>query len=113
MSDPVKFGASGGKIGAWVAQMFGAKIEGWKQHDIVELITAKPAAFKGVALYFDCGSEDDFHLQDNLKYVHDQLTAHKIAHEYYVGPGKHDFEFWTARLPFSLGFLRDHVAKPQ
>jgi S-formylglutathione hydrolase FrmB len=111
LADPAKFGA-GGKIGPWIARLFGPAIDTWKQHDIVELLARKPAAFKDVALYFDCGSEDDFHLQDNLAYVHDQLAAHKIPHEIFVGPGKHNFELWTARVPFSLAFLRDHTAKP-
>lgn len=112
LADPAKFGASVGRIGPWIAQVFGPAIDTWKQHDIVELIATKPAAFKGVALYFDCGSEDDFHLEDNLKYVHDQLAAHKIAHDFFIGPGKHDFAFWTARVPFSLQFLRDHTSRP-
>ena len=34
-------------------------------------------------------------------------------HEFFLGPGKHDFAFWSARVPKSLAFLRDHTAKPQ
>ncbi|HEX7836000.1 MAG TPA: hypothetical protein VF469_00990, partial [Kofleriaceae bacterium] len=66
-----------------------------------------------LALYFDCCTEDDFQLQDNLQYVHEALTARHIEHEYFVGPGKHDFAFWSARLPHSLAFLRDHTARPE
>jgi S-formylglutathione hydrolase FrmB len=66
-----------------------------------------------VALYFDCGTEDDFALQDNVQYVHEALAARHIEHELFLGPGKHDFGFWSARVPKSLAFLRDHTARPE
>jgi S-formylglutathione hydrolase FrmB len=90
--------------------MFGSDIAVWKAHDVVEL--AGKAGGK-VALYIDCGTEDNFGLQDNTQYVHEALTARHIEHEYFLGPGKHDFAFWSARVPISLAFLRDHTAKPQ
>ena len=49
----------------------------------------------------------------NAQYVHEALTARHIEHEFFLGPGKHDFAFWSARVPRSLAFLRDHAAKPQ
>jgi S-formylglutathione hydrolase FrmB len=91
--------------------LFGADIATWKAHDAVEL-TGKLAPGK-VALYFDCGTDDDFALHDNVQYVHEALTARHIEHEYFLGPGKHDFAFWTARGPRRLAFLRDHTVKPQ
>jgi len=108
MSD---WGATVGPIGVWVRGLFGPDIATWKAHDVVAL-AGKLAPGK-VALYFDCGTEDDFALQDNLQYVHEALTAKHIEHEYFLGPGKHDFVFWTARVPKSLAFLRDHTVKPQ
>ena len=62
-----------------------------------------------VALYIDCGTEDDFALQDNAQYVHEALTAKHVEHEFFIGPGKHNFAFWSARVPKSLAFLRDHT----
>lgn len=104
-------GAAVGPIGAWIQSIFGGDIASWKAHDVVEL-TGKLGPGK-LALYFDCGTEDDFALQDNLQYVHEALTARHIEHEYFLGPGKHDFAFWSARLPSSLAFLRDHTARPE
>ena len=105
------WGAAAGPIGAWIQTIFGNDIASWKAHDVVEL-AGKLSPGK-LALYFDCGTEDDFQLQDNLQYVHEALTARHIEHEYFLGPGKHDFAFWSARLPHSLAFLRDHTARPQ
>ena len=103
--------ASGDPIGAWIRTVLGGDIAGWKAHDVVELASALPPG--KLALYIDCGTEDGFHLQDNAQYVHAQLTAKHIDHEFFIGPGRHDFEFWAARLPRSLAFLRDHTAKPE
>jgi S-formylglutathione hydrolase FrmB len=104
-------GAAASPIGAWIHNVFGSDIADWKAHDVVEL-AGKLGPGK-VALYFDCGTEDDFALQDNVQYVHEALTARHVPHEFFIGPGKHDFGFWSARLPSSLAFLRDHTAKPQ
>jgi S-formylglutathione hydrolase FrmB len=110
-SDVAGWGAAAGPIGAWIQRVFGTDIADWKAHDVVEL-AGKLGPGK-LALYFDCGTEDDFALQDNLQYVHEALTARHIDHEYFLGPGKHDFAFWSARLPHSLAFLRDHTARPE
>jgi S-formylglutathione hydrolase FrmB len=101
----------GGPIGIWLGLVFGTDIATWKAHDIVELATVVGPG--KVALYFDCGTEDDFHLQDNTQYVHEALTAKHIEHDFFIGPGRHDFAFWIPREPKSLAFLRDHTAKPQ
>lgn len=100
-----------GPIGTWIHSLFGSDIAEWKAHDVVEL-AGKLGPGK-VALYFDCGTEDDFALQDNVQYVHEALTARHIDHEFFIGPGKHDYAFWAARLPSSLAFLRGHTAGPE
>jgi S-formylglutathione hydrolase FrmB len=111
ITDPNAFGQAAGPIGAWIVTMLGTNLEDWKAHDAVELAT-KLGPGK-VALYFDCGTEDDFGLQDNVQYIHEALTSAHIEHEFFLGPGRHNFEFWAARLPKSLGFLREHTAKAQ
>ena len=36
-------------------------------------------------------------------------SPRKIDHAFFLGPGRHDFAFWSARVPKSLAFLRDHT----
>ncbi|MBC7976077.1 MAG: hypothetical protein H7138_13980, partial [Myxococcales bacterium] len=110
-TDVASWAKAAGPIGAWIGLMFSTDVASWKAHDVVELATQLPPG--KVALYFDCGTEDGFNLHDNMQYVHEALTAKRVEHAYYIGPGKHDFEFWAARVPKSLAFLRDHTAKPQ
>lgn len=108
--DKVQTGG-GGPIGAWLQGVFGKTLEDWRKYDVVTLATALPPG--KVALYFDCGTEDSFQLHDNVQYVHEALDAKRIPHEFFLGPGGHDFNFWRPRLPNSLTFLRDHTAKAQ
>ncbi|MEZ4362753.1 MAG: alpha/beta hydrolase family protein [Kofleriaceae bacterium] len=96
-------------IGAWLLRVFGDELEGWRKYDVVALAEhLKPGE---LALYFDCGTEDGFQLDDNLRYVDEVLTARQLEHEVFLGPGRHDFGFWRERLPHSLAFLRAHVAR--
>jgi S-formylglutathione hydrolase FrmB len=111
LTDVSGFGRAGGPIVEWIRTVFGGDIADWKAHDVVEL-AGKLGPGK-VALYFDCGTEDDFALQDNVQYVHEALDARHIEHAFFLGPGKHDFAFWSARVSSSLAFLRDHTAKPE
>lgn len=92
----------------WLRVVFGGDIKNWRAHDPATLVAdLQPGQ---LALYMDCGTEDVFHLNNGMQYLHDLLLAKKIDHAYYMGPGRHDFSFWTPRLPESLKFLAAHVA---
>ena len=98
-------------IGVWVRGLFGPDIANWKAHDPASLLQKlEPGK---LALYLDCGTEDEFGLDAEAAYVDELLGGKKLEHTYFSGPGHHDFGFWVPRLPKSLAFLRDHLAKPQ
>jgi S-formylglutathione hydrolase FrmB len=98
-----------GEIGTWVRGIFGDELATWQAHDPAALVgSLEPGK---LALYLDCGTEDGFGLDAGASYLHDLLVARKIDHAFFLGPGGHDFAFWVPRLPESLKFLREHVAK--
>ncbi len=102
------WGAAVGKFGDWIRGIYGKDIETWRAHDPAALIDKlKPGA---LALYLDCGTEDEFALHDGMQYLHDLLLERNIPHEYFLGPGHHNFSFWTDRVPKSLAFLAKSVA---
>ena len=110
LKDPTLWGKSVEDIGKWVRPIFGPDLKNWLDHDPAAL--AQKLEPGQLALYLDCGTEDSFKLEDGASYLHDELTAKKIDHEFFLGPGGHDFGFWIPRLPKSLAFLREHTAKP-
>lgn len=108
--DVAHWGSNAGEIGPWVRGIFGPDLAHWQAYDPASLVgKLQPGQ---LAVYLDCGTEDDFALNDGAAYLHDLLLARHIEHEFFLGPGHHDFGFWTPRLPHSLAFLRDHTAKP-
>jgi len=92
-----------------VRGIFGTDVANWQAHDPAAL--AQKLEPGKLALYLDCGTEDDFLLQDEAAYLHDLLVAKHIDHSWYLGHGRHDFKFWQERVPKSLAFLRDHTSK--
>lgn len=92
----------------WIVGIFGPDIANWRAHDPASLVaTLAPGT---LAIYLDCGTEDDFRLHNGAQYLHDLLLARKIDHAWYLGPGRHDGAFWRARVPNSLAFLAEHTS---
>ena len=110
MTDVKQWGGPFVEINRWMRSVFGDELATWKQYDPTTLVEKlQPGQ---LALYLDCGTEDGFALHNGMQYLHDLLLAKNIEHAYYIGPGGHDFRFWSVRIAESLKFLRDHVAKP-
>jgi S-formylglutathione hydrolase FrmB len=107
LDDPKLWGRGLAELGAWVRGIFGDDIATWRANDPATLV--EHLAPGTLAIYLDAGTEDDFRLHLGMQYLHDRLLERKIAHEYYLGPGHHNFELWAARVPKSLAFLRAHV----
>lgn len=111
VTDVVRWEQELGTIGAWFRGIFGPDLATWRANDPASLVAELTP--DGPALYLDCGTEDDFLLQDGASYLHDLLAARGIDHVFFLGPGHHDLAFWKARLPESLTFLAAHVAAPR
>ena len=110
MTNVKQWGGPFVEMNRWMLGLFGSEVAYWKQYDPTTLVDKlKPGT---LALYLDCGTEDGFALHHGMQYLHDLLLDRNIEHAYYIGPGKHDFSFWSVRIAESLAFLRDKVAKP-
>ena len=98
------------EIRRWMLGLFGEDVAHWRKFDPAVLVGS--LAPGRLALYLDCGTEDEFMFQNQNAYLHDLLLAKKIEHTYFIGPGHHTFAFWKQRVSESLKFLRDHTSKP-
>ncbi len=108
--DVAHWGAQVEPIGALVRGIFGKDLANWKAHDPATL--AQQLHDGDLALYLDCGTEDDFYLEDGASYLHDLLDARGVKHTFFLGPGKHDFAFWKPREKVSLAWFTDQLARP-
>ncbi|HLL22869.1 MAG TPA: hypothetical protein VK427_12095, partial [Kofleriaceae bacterium] len=109
--DVKKWGNGFGPMGAWIRGIFGTDLARWQAYDPTTLAKQLDKA-TAPALYLDCGTEDEFLLQHGMQYLHDILLERGIEHAYYIGPGRHDFEFWSPRAKHSLEFLRSKAVRP-
>jgi S-formylglutathione hydrolase FrmB len=83
-------------------RVFGKDRAGWRARDPVELAAA---AGDRVALYLDCGADDQLGFADRARHLHEVLEARGIAHAFTIVPGAgHDAEFWRSRVDDSLRF---------
>jgi S-formylglutathione hydrolase FrmB len=65
---------------------------------------ARTAALAGMKIYFDCGSQDDYGFEAGAQALHDVLVSRRIAHEFHLYPGGHNWSYFAAHLPDSLRF---------
>ncbi|MHB8487165.1 MAG: alpha/beta hydrolase [Candidatus Acidiferrales bacterium] len=74
----------------------------WQRNDPITL--ARTAHLRGLKIYFDCGTEDDYGFEKGAQTLHDTLASRGIAHEFHLYPGGHDWRYFAAHLPAALEF---------
>jgi len=103
-TDPRPWIASAGEFGVLFRRVFGEEIAGWRAHDPATL--AARLHDHQLAIYFDCGTEDEFRLQDANQYLDEVLATAGITHEFHlIEGGHHNGAFWREREDDSLGFV--------
>ena len=65
---------------------------------------ARNGHLAGLKIYFDCGAEDDYGFNAGAQALHNLLASRKIAHEFHIYPGGHNWPYFVGHLPASLQF---------
>jgi S-formylglutathione hydrolase FrmB len=94
-----------------LAPVFGRGLSGysrltnqWRCNDPLTLISKKPEAdLRETAFWIDCG-DDDFLSEGNC-YLHLYMTEKKIAHEFRVRDGSHEWSYWNSGIADVLTFF--------
>jgi S-formylglutathione hydrolase FrmB len=74
----------------------------WERNDPLAL--ARTADLRGLKIYFDCGSEDDYGFNAGAAELDTILDARRVPHEFHSYPGAHDWVYFAEHLPASLEF---------
>jgi S-formylglutathione hydrolase FrmB len=82
----------------------------WEENS--PLTIAHSSKLAGLNIYFDCGDQDDYGFEAGSSALDKILTTRHIPHEFHLYPGRHDFTYFAAHIPASLGFASSHFAKP-
>ena len=76
------------------------------------LTLARTADFAHLAIYFDCGAQDDYGFNAGADALHRALDARHIPHEFHIYPGGHNWAYFAEHLPASLEFHSRVFAQP-
>jgi S-formylglutathione hydrolase FrmB len=74
----------------------------WEQNSPIAM--ARTANLAGLKIYFDCGDQDDYGFESGATALDKILTSRRIAHEFHLYPGRHDYTYFAAHIPESLKF---------
>jgi len=92
--------------GGPVIEFFGADPALWRPYDPSLLVATLSDG--ELALYVDCGLQDDVGFHDEATKFHELLAARGIAHDFELVPGRHDDDLWRERIKHSLRFHARH-----
>ena len=89
-----------------IEEILGLDIANWRLYDPFSL--AEKIKNGDLAIYFDCGQQDEYGFHDTALVFHDRLLELGIDHKFESVPGKHDEELWKQRIAQSLKFHAAH-----
>ena len=70
----------------------------WKANDPFTLARKNKVALKKLAIYFNCGQNDNYGFEDGAAALDKQLTGEGVAHEFHLYPGNHSVSYFLAHL---------------
>jgi S-formylglutathione hydrolase FrmB len=93
------------RVSAELGGTFGDPIDRgfWQRQSPFTIVKSMPRP-EGLAVYFDCGTDDEFGFYKGAQEFHDLLVAKKIPHEFHLYPGGHDWDYFARHFPASLAF---------
>src|SRR5690242_3642974 len=74
----------------------------WDRNNPLKI--AATAQLGGMKIYFDCGSADDYGFEAGARALDKMLVSRRIAHEFHLYPGGHNWSYFAGHLPDSLRF---------
>ena len=84
----------------------------WQQNNIFLLARKNRLALKNLAIYFNCGQQDDFGFEDGAAALHRQLQVEGVKHEYHSYPGDHSLTYFLSHMSEIMEF-HSRVFAPQ
>lgn len=75
----------------------------YKNNSPFTLVRNAPlAALKGMSIYFDAGSNDDYNFDAGAEALHKLLVQRGVKHEFHIYPGGHSWAFMAEHFGASL-----------
>ena len=97
---------SGSPVVRALTGVFGNPIDvaHWEANDPFILAKKNRVALKSLAIYFNCGQNDDYAFEKGAAALDEQLTKEGIPHEYRPYPGDHSLPYFLSHLGETMEF---------
>jgi S-formylglutathione hydrolase FrmB len=76
----------------------------WNKNNPFTLAKENRVAIRKLAIYFNCGRNDEYQFEDGAEALDRLLSQEKVKHEYYLYPGNHTASYFLEHLGEVLQF---------
>jgi S-formylglutathione hydrolase FrmB len=97
---------SGAPLGKVLADVFGSPIDvaHWRTDNPFVLAQKNAAGLKRLAIYFNCGRDDNYGFEKGAAALHEELQKLGVKHEYHLYPGDHTLTYFLAHFTEVMEF---------
>jgi putative tributyrin esterase len=101
---------SASQTGAPLAGVLGAvfgrpiKVSHWNENSPFVLAKRNAAFLKKLAIYFNCGQDDNYGFEKGAAVLHDELQKEGVKHEYHPYPGDHSLTYFLLHFSELMEF---------
>jgi len=97
---------SGAPLGRVLAEVFGNPIDAshWNKNSPFVLAKKNAAGLRKLAIYFNCGQDDNYGFERGAHALHLQLQKENIPHEYHAYAGDHSLSYFLAHFSEIMQF---------
>jgi S-formylglutathione hydrolase FrmB len=97
---------AGAPLGRVLAAVFGSPIDAshWNENNPLVLAKRNPAGLRKLAIYFNCGQDDNYGFEEGAASLHRILQKEGIKHEYHLYPGEHSLSYFLAHFSEVMEF---------
>jgi S-formylglutathione hydrolase FrmB len=97
---------SGAPLAKVLASVFGSPIDvpHWRANDPIALVRKNQGGIRRLAIYFNCGQEDNYGFEKGASALHAQLQKEGIKHEYHAYAGDHSLGYFLAHFAEVMEF---------
>jgi S-formylglutathione hydrolase FrmB len=98
------------RAGAPLAGVLGAvfgkpiNLSHWNDNSPFVLAKRNAAPLHKLAVYFNCGQDDNYGFEKGAAALHDQLQKERVAHEYHPYPGDHGLTYFLSHFAEVMEF---------
>jgi S-formylglutathione hydrolase FrmB len=97
---------TGAPLAGVLAAVFGTPIHvsHWNDNSPFVLAKRNAAGLRKMAVYFNCGQDDNYGFETGAAALHDQLRKEDVKHEYHPYPGDHSLTYFLSHFAEVMEF---------